>query len=47
MKNTAEISFPGAFVYTSSPLIRGESHLSNFHFYPLENNTIISLRVTL
>ena len=39
--------FPGAFVYISSPLIHGESHLSNFHFYPLDNNTISSLRVTL
>ena len=47
MKNTAEISFPGAFVHISSPLVNGESHLSNFHFYPLENNTISSLRVTL
>ena len=47
MKNTAEISFPGGFVYISSALVHGESHLCNFHFYPLENNTISSLRVTL
>ena len=43
MKNTAEISFSGALVYISSPLVHGET----FHFYPLENNTISSLRVTL
>lgn len=47
MKNTAEISFPRGFVYISSALVHGESHLCNFYFYPLENNTTSSLKVTL